>query len=99
MIYDNSCNLHQYVLNREPHFFETTMFLGDRFHWANHTGIILILVCMHVCMYVCMSVCLSVLRICMYYVMFMYTYTLYHLIVGNEFQDAAMDTDLMHTLN
>lgn len=37
-IYDNACNFHGYCLNREPKFFESTWFLVDRFHWANHTG-------------------------------------------------------------
>ena len=38
VIYDNGCNLHSYILNREPHFFEKTRFLVDRFHWPNHVG-------------------------------------------------------------
>ena len=33
IIYDNSCKLHQYVLNREPVMFQNTIFLVDRFHW------------------------------------------------------------------
>ena len=37
-IYDNGCNLHAYVLNREPAYFKKTWFLVDRFHWRNHTG-------------------------------------------------------------
>ena len=40
VIYDNACNLHQYMLNREPLFFKSTWLLVDRFHWPNHTGII-----------------------------------------------------------
>lgn len=38
VIYDNGCNLHQYMLNHEPAFFENTWVLVDRFHWPNHTG-------------------------------------------------------------
>ncbi|XP_077992815.1 uncharacterized protein LOC144446848 [Glandiceps talaboti] len=38
IVYDNSCKLHQYCLNREPVFFKNTMFLVDRLHWCNHTG-------------------------------------------------------------
>ena len=38
IIYDNSCNLQSYCLNRDPGFFKNTMFLVDRFHWKNHTG-------------------------------------------------------------
>lgn len=38
IIYDNSCKLHQYVLNREPVMFQNTTFLVDRFHWRGHTG-------------------------------------------------------------
>ena len=38
IIYDNSCNLHNYCLNREPDFFRNSQFLVDRFHWRNHTG-------------------------------------------------------------
>ena len=38
VIYDNGCNLHNYILNREPHFFRKTQFLIDRFHWPNHVG-------------------------------------------------------------
>ena len=38
VIYDNGCNLHNYILNGEPHFFRTTRFLIDRFHWPNHVG-------------------------------------------------------------
>ena len=38
IVYDNSCNLHQYSLNRDPGFFTSTSFLVDRFHWKNHTG-------------------------------------------------------------
>ena len=38
VIYDNACNLHQYMLNREPDFFSETWVIVDRFHWSNHTG-------------------------------------------------------------
>ncbi|XP_070550905.1 uncharacterized protein [Ptychodera flava] len=38
VIYDNSCRLHQYCLNREPRYFMNTTFLVDRLHWKNHTG-------------------------------------------------------------
>ena len=38
IIYDNACRLHIYCLNREPHFFESTRFAVDRFHWRGHTG-------------------------------------------------------------
>ena len=33
VIYDNSCKLHQYIINREPVMFQNTTFLVDRFHW------------------------------------------------------------------
>ena len=49
VIYDNACNLRQYVLNREPEFFKHTKFLVDRFHWGNHKGIILKL--LHILLY------------------------------------------------
>lgn len=38
IIYDNACNLHQYILNREPVHFKSSWLLVDRFHWPNHTG-------------------------------------------------------------
>ena len=38
IIYDNSCKLHQYVLNREPSHFKDTLFFVDRFHWRGHIG-------------------------------------------------------------
>lgn len=38
IVYDNSCNLHNYCLNREPNFFRDTEFRIDKFHWPNHTG-------------------------------------------------------------
>ncbi|XP_041922771.1 uncharacterized protein LOC121686464 [Alosa sapidissima] len=36
VIYDNSCNLHQYCLNRDRLSFKKTWFLVDRLHWKNH---------------------------------------------------------------
>ncbi|KAI8516532.1 hypothetical protein Bbelb_051130 [Branchiostoma belcheri] len=36
VIYDNSCNLHTYCLNRDPLLFKHTWFLMDRLHWKNH---------------------------------------------------------------
>lgn len=38
IVYDNSCSLHSYCLNRDPLFFKDTMFLVDRLHWNNHGG-------------------------------------------------------------
>ena len=38
IIYDNSCNLHNYCLNREPLHFMNCQFVVDKFHWPNHTG-------------------------------------------------------------
>ncbi|XP_078586099.1 uncharacterized protein LOC144867969 [Branchiostoma floridae x Branchiostoma japonicum] len=38
VIYDNSCNLHSYCLNRDPLLFKNTWFLVDRLHWKNHKG-------------------------------------------------------------
>lgn len=38
IIYDNSCKLHVYGLNRDPGFFKTCTFVIDRFHWKNHIG-------------------------------------------------------------
>ena len=38
IIYDNSCKLHQYILNRQPIHFQSTNFLVDRFHWRGHVG-------------------------------------------------------------
>ncbi|XP_065056806.1 uncharacterized protein LOC135685015 [Rhopilema esculentum] len=37
-IYDNACNLHDFVLNRQPSFFAKTKFFVDKFHWPGHTG-------------------------------------------------------------
>jgi hypothetical protein len=36
IIYDNGCNLHQYVLFREPRFFRNTTFVLDRLHENSH---------------------------------------------------------------
>ncbi|XP_066304517.1 uncharacterized protein [Branchiostoma lanceolatum] len=38
IVYDNACQLHRYVMNRDPHFFKKTQFLVDRFHWKGHVG-------------------------------------------------------------
>ena len=38
IIYDNSCKLHQYILNRQPSHFKNTSFFVDRFHWRGHVG-------------------------------------------------------------
>jgi hypothetical protein len=38
VIYDNSCRLHEYCLNRDPTFFKNTKFVVDKFHWKNHSG-------------------------------------------------------------
>lgn len=38
IIYDNSCNLHNYCLNRDPSYFANTLFVVDRLHWDNHTA-------------------------------------------------------------
>ena len=38
IVYDNSCRLHLYSLNREPVFFHATRFFVDRFHWRGHVG-------------------------------------------------------------
>ena len=37
-MYDNSCKLYQYVLNRQPSHFQNTNFFVDRFHWRGHVG-------------------------------------------------------------
>ena len=37
-ISENCCRLHAYCLNREPVFFQNTLFLVDRFHWCGHIG-------------------------------------------------------------
>ena len=38
IVYDNSCNLQQYCLNREMARFSETIFLIDRLHYADHTA-------------------------------------------------------------
>ena len=38
IIYDNGCNLSEYILNREPGPFKETYILSDGFHWKNHTN-------------------------------------------------------------
>jgi hypothetical protein len=38
IIYDNGCNLSEYVLNRAPVLFKDTYILSDGFHWKNHTN-------------------------------------------------------------
>ncbi|CAH1253434.1 Hypp1182 [Branchiostoma lanceolatum] len=38
VVYDNACQLHRYVMNREPHFFQKTVFLVDRLHFKGHVG-------------------------------------------------------------
>ena len=38
IIYDNGCNLHEYILNRSPGLFFNTLFLSDGFHWKNHSN-------------------------------------------------------------
>ena len=37
VIYDNSCNLHEFCMRREPDFFRFTQFLLDRLHVAGHS--------------------------------------------------------------
>ncbi|KAJ2986842.1 hypothetical protein HDV02_006535, partial [Globomyces sp. JEL0801] len=36
IIYDNGCNLYDYILNRSPEYFMDTYVLSDGFHWKNH---------------------------------------------------------------
>jgi hypothetical protein len=36
VVYDFSCSLMEYYLNRAPQFFRHTVFLVDRFHWKGH---------------------------------------------------------------
>lgn len=36
VLYDNACNLSEYVLNRAPKLFQNTTFLVDPFHYASH---------------------------------------------------------------
>ena len=66
VIYDNGCNLHNYILNREPHFFKKTWFLIDRFHWPNHIGkIIMLKVILHKSVFFCLG-CSSAYNISKY---------------------------------
>lgn len=37
VIYDNACNLSEYVLNRTPFLFRRTQFLVDEFHFKSHS--------------------------------------------------------------
>ena len=38
IIYDNGCNLWEYIFNRSPEYFCKSMVLCDAFHWCNHTN-------------------------------------------------------------
>ncbi|KAI8891728.1 hypothetical protein BC833DRAFT_533718 [Globomyces pollinis-pini] len=38
IIYDNGCNLHDYILNRAPNFFKNTLIYSDGFHWKGHNN-------------------------------------------------------------
>jgi hypothetical protein len=38
IIYDNACNLHEYILNRDPRPFADTRFFSDGFHIDNHSN-------------------------------------------------------------
>ena len=38
LIYDNGCNLSEYILNRAPTLFKDTYILSDGFHWKNHVN-------------------------------------------------------------
>ena len=38
VIYDNGCNLNEYVLNRAPEPFKGSYILSDGFHWKNHVN-------------------------------------------------------------
>ena len=38
IIYDNGCNLSDYIMNRGPLPFIDTYILSDGFHWKNHTN-------------------------------------------------------------
>jgi hypothetical protein len=35
---DNACNLHAFILNREPAYYANTQFLIDDCHWRNHVN-------------------------------------------------------------
>ncbi|KAI8891491.1 hypothetical protein BC833DRAFT_533892 [Globomyces pollinis-pini] len=36
IIYDNGCNLYDYILNRSPNHFKESYVVSDGFHWKNH---------------------------------------------------------------
>jgi hypothetical protein len=36
IIYDNGCNLSEYIYNRTPYLFKNTLIVSDGFHWKNH---------------------------------------------------------------
>jgi hypothetical protein len=36
IIYDNGCNLHEYMLNRDPRLFKNTMLHSDGMHVEGH---------------------------------------------------------------
>jgi hypothetical protein len=36
IIYDNGCNLDDYIMNRSPQHFANTIIISDGFHWCNH---------------------------------------------------------------
>jgi hypothetical protein len=36
IIYDNGCNLHEYILNRAPELYDETLILCDGFHFRHH---------------------------------------------------------------
>ena len=38
ILYNNSCKLHQYILNRQPSHFQNTNFFVDWFHWRGYVG-------------------------------------------------------------
>jgi hypothetical protein len=38
VIYDNGCNLNEYILNRTPYLFRRTQILVDGFHFHSHTN-------------------------------------------------------------
>ena len=38
IIYDNGCNLSEYIFNRAPQMFKDTYILSDGFHWKNHVN-------------------------------------------------------------
>ena len=38
IIYNKSCQLHKYCLDRDPTIFKERTFVVERFHWENHKG-------------------------------------------------------------